>query len=53
MVDTRLQCAEERMGSNIKMTGRVYTQMSLAVKDPGVLKGTVELRKAFLKVEKD
>lgn len=53
MVDTRLQCAEERMGSNIKMTGIDHTVMSLAVKDTRELEGTVELRKVFLKGEKD
>lgn len=53
MVDTRVQCAEERMGSSIKMTGIDQTLMSLVVKDTGELKGTVELRKVFLKGKKE
>lgn len=50
MVDTRLQCTEDRMGSEVVKMAGISIPMSLTVKDKR--KGTVELREVFLKVEK-
>ena len=52
MVDTRLQCAEDRMGSEVVNMAGISIPMSLTVKDKRKLKGTVESREVFLKAEK-